>query len=113
MESRKEKERKYLEKTIFSGLQNLNDGFDAATIMYFSEQDFEIVLERVKQAGLGITGIEPWKNKGFYGVAVYEEFTNDPADPNWYTKAFERFKETKEELQYAASYYIPENLLEK
>jgi hypothetical protein len=113
MENIAEKKRKYLEKNIFYGLQNLNTGFDAETIKYFSEQDFEIILERVKEKGLGILGIEPWQNGGFYDVLTYEEFTNDSTDANWYIKAFEKFKADKEILQYAASYYIPEILLEK
>ena len=56
----KMKKEKYLNENIFIGLKNLNDGFDAKTIYYFSETDFEIVLNRIDQLGLGIWGIEPW-----------------------------------------------------
>jgi hypothetical protein len=105
------KKKEYLDKHIFFDLKNLNDGFDAEGIKYFSENDFEEVLKRVKKHGLGITGIEPWKNGEFYHVLVYEDFTNDSTDSNWYNKAFETFKEAKEDLQYAATYYIPTALL--
>ncbi len=104
-------ERKYLDKHIFVGLKNLNTGFDSPTIIYFSETDFQIVLERVKQNGLGIYGIEPWKNGEFFDVTVCEDFGKDPNDSNWYLQAFQDFKDTGESLQYAATYSIPDKLL--
>ena len=58
----------YLEEFIFKGLTNLNDGFDAESIKYFSQQDFETILNRIEEYGLGIYGIEPWKNGKFYDV---------------------------------------------
>jgi hypothetical protein len=105
------KEREYLKKHIFFGLENLNDGFDVASIGYFSESQFEVVLDRVKQNGLGIHGIEPWQNGEYYDVRTCPMGT-EPTDSNWYFKAFQEFKQRGEKLDYAASYYIPENLLE-
>lgn len=107
-----EKKNKFLDENIFYGLKNLNDGFDAEGIKYFSETDFEEVLKRIKKLGLGIKGIELWENGGFYNVSVYEDFTHDSTDSNWYIKVFESYKEEKENLQYAATYYIPERLLQ-
>ncbi len=101
----------YLDKNIFYGLTNLNDGFDSPSIKYFSAQDFEIILNRVKQLGLGILGIEPWKNGEFYSVTIYEDETNDPTDSKWYRNAFENFRKEDEALQYAATYFIPDELL--
>jgi hypothetical protein len=43
----------YCDKHLFYGLTNLNDGFDITSIKYFSEKDFEVVLERVKTLGFG------------------------------------------------------------
>jgi hypothetical protein len=104
-------EQEYLDKNIFQGLKNLNDGFDAVSIKYFSQTDFEIVLARIEKFGLGITGIEPWKDGEFFDVAVYEDFTINPSNPNWYKKAFKGFVELNEDLQYAATYYVPKELL--
>lgn len=42
----------FLYRFIFHGLNNLNDSFDAPAIKYFSEDDFEIVLNRVKEIGM-------------------------------------------------------------
>ena len=103
----------YLDKHVFYGLTNLNDGFDAMSIKYFSETDFKIVLERVKEFGIGITGIEPWKDGEFYDVMIYEMVTNNPADPEWYLKAFEDFKKDDKNLQYAASYSVSDKQLKK
>lgn len=108
---RYEKEQDYLDKYIFKGLVDLNDGFDATSIRYFSASDFETVLCRIKELGLGIYGIEPWKQGEFFGVETYEDYADDPTDYNWYLKVFKHFKEADAELQYSASYYIPEHLL--
>src|SRR4051794_33021551 len=95
-----QKEQPYLDKHVFYGLENLNNGFDSPSIKYFTEPDFEIVLKRVKELGLGIYGIEPWQNGEFYDVQVYEEYTKDPSDFNWYMKVFEDYKKDGKELQY-------------
>jgi hypothetical protein len=93
---------------VFYGMTNLNKGFDAEGIKYFSESDFEIVLNRVKELGLGIKGIEPWKNQEYYGVEVFEDNAKDPTDSNWYFESFKRFKSKRE---YSATYFIPDKLL--
>ena len=53
------KKEEFLKSKIFFGLENLNNGFDSESIYYFSESDFEIVLNRVEKNGIGIYGIEP------------------------------------------------------
>lgn len=111
MERSEEKKKDFLDRNIFIGLKNINDGFDAEGIKYFSEEDFEEVLKRIKKYGLGIYGIEPWKNGEFFDVLGYQDYTKDPTDSNWYFKAFKKFKEHKETLQYAASYYFPTTIL--
>lgn len=58
MRARIKKDDAYCDKHVFYGLKNLNDGFDFTSIKYFSEKDFEVVLERVKTLGLGIYGID-------------------------------------------------------
>jgi len=103
----------YLDKNVFYGLTNLNNGFDAEGIKYFSESDFEIVLSRVRELGLGVNGIEPWKNGEYYGVEVYEDNATDPTDSNWYIESFNRFRKTKDTLQYSATYFIPDKLLKE
>lgn len=105
------KKDKYLDKHIFYGLTNLNNGFDAPTIKYFSASDFEIILHRIKENHLGITGIEPWKDGEFFGVETYESVTDNPMDPNWYFKAFEDFKSYGENLLFAATYRVPDELM--
>ncbi len=102
----------YLKTNVFVGLENLNDGFDSESIYYFSESDFQIVLNRVEEKGIGIMGIEPWKNGEFYDVMVCEDFNTTPNDSKWYRKAFKEFQKRSEELQYAASYDLPNKLLE-
>ncbi len=97
----------YLVKNVFYGLTNLNDGFDTSTIYYFSEADFRIVLDRVEELGIGLYGIEPWKNKWLFDVSGYEDYSNNPTDPDWYRVAFAEFVSLKEELCYSATYYVP------
>jgi len=100
----------YLIQNVFVGLENLNNGFDSQSIYYFSENDFEIVLDRVEKLGIKILGIEPWRNGEFYDVLGPDDFNSDL---KWYRKAFIKFKESGENLQYAATYKIPSILLNR
>ncbi len=101
----------YLKTKIFYGLKNLNNGFDAENIYYFSETDFEIVLKRVQEKGIAIYGIEPWLNGTFYDVISYEQYSTEPDDPKWYKRAFTRFRRKKKNLMYSATYVVPNELL--
>jgi hypothetical protein len=96
----------FLETYIFHGLKNLNDGFDAESIKYFSETDFEIVLKRIEGSKIGIYGIEPWLNGEYYTVLTYEDYNTISTDASWYWKAFEDLKKEEKPLQYSASYFI-------
>jgi len=107
------KELDYLKVNVYNGLENINDGFDSESIYYFTESDFEIVLDRVEKLGIGIMGIEPWLNGDFYGVMVVEDFNTISTDSKWYRKAFEEFKKSGKKLQYAASYELPKKILKE
>ena len=67
MENNRTLQQVFLNKYVFHGLKNRNDGYDVPSIYYFSEEDFAIVLDRVQKLGLGIYGIEPWL-KGSFSV---------------------------------------------
>jgi len=109
----KQKE-KYLTENLYKGLTNLNTGWDASSIYYFTKSDFKVLLSRVENLGIGIYGIEPWDSDNHYfGVKLYDDYSSKPSDPSWYNKAFSEFVDTGEELQYSASYYVPEELLKK
>lgn len=107
------KKEEFLKSKIFYGLKNLNDGFDSESIYYFSESDFETVLNRVEKNGIGIYGIEPWLNGNFYNVRVHEQLNAEPNDPNWYREAFSNFKKRGKNLQYSATYEVPNKLITK
>lgn len=98
----------YLNINIFYNLKNRNDGFDAESIYYFSQSDFEIIINRIEKLGVGILGIEPWLNGEFYDIKVFEDYGGVSTDSKWYRKAFEEFKKENENLLYAASYDIPQ-----
>lgn len=97
----------YLEKNVYHGLTNLNTGWDAPSIFYFNEADFETVLNRVEKLGLKIHGIEPWLGNLYYDVRLF----NNSDSIFIYRKAFDEFKNSGEKLQYSASYFVPEELL--
>ena len=101
-----DKERNYLNTNVFYDLKNMNDGFDSESIYYFSQLDFEIVLNRIEKLGIGIYGIEPWLNRDFYDVKDVEDYGGITTDSKWYKKAFEEFKKENENLLYAASYDV-------
>lgn len=101
----------FLEKHVFNGLQNQNDGFDSDSIYYFSESDFETVLERSEKLGIGIYGIEPWFDGASFGVKTNEDFNKKATDPRWYKRAFTEFKKSNNDLLYAATYRVSAKLL--
>jgi len=102
----------FLDQHIFYDLCDLNDGFDAEAIRYFSKCDFEKVLNRVEYFGIDIFGIEPWPNKQFGGVEVYEMYDKSASDSSWYRTAFQRFIKDGIDDYFSASYGIPSNLSE-
>ena len=96
----------YLNINVFYNLKNRNNGFDAESIYYFSQSDFEIIINRIEKLGIGILGIEPWLNGEFYDIKVVEDYGGASTDSEWYRKAFEELKKENENLLYAASYEI-------
>jgi len=101
----------YLEQLIFKGLTNLNNGFDAEGIKYFSADDFRIILRRVEELGVGVLGIEPWKNGDFYDVRGCKDYESAPSDSHWYWTAFEAFNKEDEALVYSATFDVPTRML--
>lgn len=102
-------ERQFLIDKIFYGLTNINSGYDSEHIYYFSENDFNTVLDRVERLGIRIMGIEPWLNGEFYDVSTQEDYAS--ITHHWHRKAFQDFKDSGLDLHYAATYDIPTKLL--
>ncbi len=44
----------FLLNNLFYGLENLNTGFDTETIYYFSESEFQTVIDRAEKSGVKI-----------------------------------------------------------
>lgn len=103
----------FLKKNIFLDLENINDGIDSDSISYFSESDFEIVLERIEKFGIGLYGIEPRLKGDSFGVKVHEDYRKKATDPKWYKRAFFEFKKQQTNLQYSATYKVSEKLLNR
>ncbi len=103
----------FLEKNIFIDLKNLNKGSDKETIQYFSEADFEIVLQRVEHFGIGVYKIETREKSEVSEVVVHEDFKKKATDPKWYKKAFLTFKSRQPGLSYSATYKVSNKLLAK
>ena len=105
------KQTEFLAQHVFIDLKNLNDGFDKETTHYFSESDFQIVLERVEHFGIGVYTIEPWLDGKVFDVASHEDFRKKATDPRWYKKAFLTFKSRQDGLAYSATYKVSNKLL--
>ncbi|MFT4969305.1 MAG: hypothetical protein ACI9O4_001052 [Chitinophagales bacterium] len=101
----------FLKKNVFKNLKNLNDGFDKVNTHYFSESDFEDVLQQVQFLGIGLYEIKTWHNGEFYGVMEHEDFKKKATDAKWYSKAFLTFKMRQEGLAYSATYKVSKKLL--
>jgi len=111
IEERNIRQAAFLKVHIFYALHDRNDGFDSMNIAYFKEAEFRIVLERCKAMGIGLYGIEPWKNGEFFDVRTLEDDA-DCDNPEWYFTAFEEFVALKQDLDYAASYHVADPILD-
>lgn len=103
----------FLEKNIFQNLKNLNSETEIDSIRYFSESDFEIVLERIEKLGIGIYKIEPRLEGDLLEVKINEDFRKKATDARWYKSAFSQFKKQQAGLQYAASFKVSDRLLNR
>ncbi|WP_316849635.1 hypothetical protein [Pedobacter agri] len=101
---------KFLNKHIFFGLNKIPN-VETSSMVSFNEEDFAIVLKRVKEHKIGIYGIEVSFDSEFYSIKTHEEYSTFPQDAEWYTAAFKSLKEYQLDLRYSASYYIAGNLL--
>ncbi|MBD0777305.1 hypothetical protein HPE56_05820 [Maribacter sp. ANRC-HE7] len=103
----------FLEKNIFLNLENLNNEHDSDSILFFSESDFEIILERIEKLGIGIYEIKPRLEGDSFDVKVNEDYRKKATDPRWYRKAFSEFKKQQSNLQYSATYKVSDKLLNR
>ena len=103
----------FLEKHIFTDLQNLNTFVEADGVYTFSEAHFATVLERIEHFGIGIYAIETSSNGDVQDTKTNEDYKKKVTDPKWYKKAFSDFKKHQADLQYTATFRISEKLLAK
>ena len=101
----------FLQQHVFSDLKNLNDGFDQEDIHYFSESDFDTILERAEHFGIGIYEIKPFFNGETYKVSGHLDHNKKATDPKWFKKAFLTFRMGQSGLIYSASYKVSKKLL--
>ena len=100
----------YLRRHVYTGLTNANEENKTSTTYCFTEAEFEIVLQRVQQLGLGIRRIAIWSNDQLF-KAVSPDDNVKHNDPHWYFNAFEYFQSLGLGLQYSASFEIPYELI--
>jgi len=103
----------FLKKNIFHNLENHNADFEADAVFYFSEADFQTVLERVEQFGICIYRIEPRFEGASIDAKINEDYRKKATDPKWYKRAFFELKKQHPNLQYSATYRVSEKLLNR
>ena len=106
-------QKNFLEQHIFLGLKNLNNGFGKDGVQFFSETDFEIVLQRAEYFGLSIYNIDPWNKNQVYKSSSHEDHKKKATDPKWYKKEFLTLKSRQTGLFYSAKYKVSKKLLER
>ncbi len=104
-------QQQFLENKIFSDLKNINTGFDDESVWYFSEADFEKLLERCEYFGISIYLIKARLDGKPFEVAKHESFKKKATNPLWYNKAFKTFRMRQEGLAFAATYKVSKKLL--
>ncbi|QXP79170.1 MULTISPECIES: hypothetical protein [Winogradskyella] len=103
----------FLEQHIFTGLENINDGYESEATHYFSELDFATVLERAAHFGLGIYSVEARLDGEVFGTSGHDKAKKKATDPKWYTQALSDFKKRQAGLAYGATYKVSQKLLDR
>lgn len=104
-------QQEFLEKNVFTNLKNLNTDFKINPVYYFSEIEFEAVLQRIEHFGIGIYTIEPRFNGAPFDVSNHESYKKKATDAKWYTKAFLTSKHRQPGMEYSATYKVSSKLL--
>lgn len=94
-----------LNSCIFDGLNKILDNQTFA-ISHFNKADFEIVLKRVEDYGIGINGIEIFMHGEFYGVRTFEEYHLSHNDSRWYYAAFWELSRKHPDVVFSASFNL-------
>lgn len=102
---------RFLNNHVFYDMEDLNDGYDASAIRYFSVDDFAVALDRFEFFGVEVFGIEPWPDGQFGGVKIHEDYSERADDATWYRTAFREFIDAGVRSHYAGSYRVPEAVL--
>ena len=103
----------FLEQHIFTGLENINDGYESEVTHYFSEAEFATVLERAEHFGLGIYIIEARLDGAVFGTSGHEKAKKKATDSKWYTQALSDLKKRQAGLVYGATYKVSQKLLDR
>lgn len=103
----------FLTKHVFNGLKALNNKLAEDVDTYFSETDFEIILERVQHFGIGIYVIDSQLKGKPFEVVKHEQHKKKATDPKWYNKAFLTAKTRQPGLTYGATFKVSNKLLTK
>lgn len=101
----------FLEKHVYTDMKNMNDGFDQESELYFSESDFEKVLQKAEHYGIGLFSIKTSLEGEPHATTLHDEHKKKATDPNWYKKAFKTFRMGQTGLLYSATYKVSKKLL--
>jgi hypothetical protein len=103
---------RFLVERVFAGLANLNTGFDGASIVHVSPEDFCTVIDRCQNLQVAFFGIEafstdvepPWK------VAFLEVEISPGQGYEWARDMVRRYK-GRLDVTICATYDVPDILL--
>jgi hypothetical protein len=103
----------FLMKNVIYGCKINQTKIDWEGNRYYSENDFELILQRTKKLDIGIHGIECFLYGNLYDVKVEEEFRKEPTDPTWYESVFNEFQNIRGDFEYSATFYVPDRYLDQ
>lgn len=104
-------QQEFLEKNVFIDFKNLNENFEENQLHYFSEEDFEKVLEKAEYYGLTIYTMDTIVDGVSNFSMDHTRFHKKATDPKWYKKAFLTYKNREKGLIYTATYKVSAKLL--
>jgi hypothetical protein len=105
-------ELQFLERIIFKGLKNYNNGYDPAPLHHFCPYEFVEVMNRAEKYGVTILGIERWENKELQKATYFEDYRSNASEKNWHRLGYNNIvTEPMDAFVLSATFDVPAEYL--
>jgi hypothetical protein len=104
-----EEDHRFMRESVFTGLANLNTGFDSPLIYHFSPINFRTVIDRCEHWHVGIIGIEVFEVTAAAAELLEVEISSE--DGYEWTRRLVRRYDAMPNVTMSATFHVPDAAL--